>query len=273
MIGALGCWLLAAAGLAAPAGSGTPAAEPEPTAQQLLDDVVAQLPQEPLDIVGDMILRKRHGIVLSEFRFRMELKWGAQPAWARYTIQDAFGHELDRLIVKRDRSGTGTFTYATGEGMTNAPLPDLSRAIRDTDMSWMDLTLSFLWWKGGEIKDRDSVKGRDCYVVEVPAPKGQGGQYAAVRLWIDCQLHLLMQAEGLNSSGQRVRILWVRSIRKINERWMIKDLEVQADPAHRTRIIIREVNGEKTGPAEASDTTDVVTPTPVETPAIEPVKP
>ena len=130
----------------------------------------------------------------------------------------------------------------------------------------MHLTLSFRWWPGGRVTGEEDIRGRPCHVVEVPAPAGPPGQYAAVRLWIDGQLHMLLQAEGLDAGGKQVRILWVKSFKKINDRWMLKDLEIQSSPLHRTKLVVREVNGERTGLLEEAE--DVpsgkITPTPVQ---------
>jgi len=58
---------------------------------------------------------------------------------------------------------------------------------------------------------------------------------------------MLLQAEGLNDSGRTIRRLWVKSIRKVNDTWMIKDLEVEeVGSGHRTRLVILEVNGAST---------------------------
>jgi hypothetical protein len=236
-----------------------------PTAQQLLDDVVFQLPREPLDISGDLILRKRHGVVLRELKFQMLLKWGENPAVAQYVIQDTFGREVEQLTVTREQGKEPVFKYSTAGG--GGKKTDLFGPVQGTDVSWMDLTLSFLWWKGGQIvRQDDEIKGRSCYVVEVSAPAGQSGQYAKVRIWIDAKLHMLLQAEGLDANGRQVRILWVRSFKKIHDRWMLKDLEIQASPEHRTKLVVREVNGEQTGLQETTDDNESgkITPIPLQ---------
>ena len=224
--------------------------ESEPDAQQLLDDVVIQLPREPLEISGDIILRKRRGVVVNELSFQMKLDYGALPATAIYTICDKFGREVEQLKVTRAHGREAEFKYYSGQGHTEAPVPDLFSAVQATDVTWMDLTLSFLWWPGGRITGMESVKGRTCYQVEIPAPTGWKGSYTRIVLSIDKSLHMLLRAEALDAAGKSVRVLWVKSIKKINDRWMLKDLEVQSGPNRRTKLVVREVNGEKTGLSE-----------------------
>jgi len=62
-------------------------------------------------------------------------------------------------------------------------------------------------------------------------------------MWIDANLYMLLQAEGYDETGDAIRRLWVRSFKKINDRWMIKEMEIQAEPAyHRTKLRIEAVN-------------------------------
>jgi hypothetical protein len=53
---------------------------------------------------------------------------------------------------------------------------------------------------------------------------------------------MLLRAEGLAADGRVIRRLWVKSVKKINDRWMVKDLEVQQTPSpHRTKLTIHDV--------------------------------
>jgi hypothetical protein len=239
-------------------------AQPEaeaPSGPQLLADVVARLPREPLQVQGDMIVRRQRGVVERSFKFDMSLQWGAQPAVAIYTIRDAFGNPLEQMTVRRASGQPPAFEYAAGNPPTAAVLPGLFDAVQETDISWTDLALSFLWWPGGSVIATNEVRGRRCYVVEVPVPAGldrpagaapaAGGRaatpYRSVRLWVDAEIRMLLQAEGLDEEGRTLRRLWVKSFKKVNDTWMIKDLEVQqVDTGHRTKLVILDVNGTST---------------------------
>jgi len=227
---------------------------PDLSAQRILERVVSGLPREPLTIQGLLIVRRRHGADERSLNFEMHLRWGATPATARYIISDAFGRDLERLTVVRPQGSRPRFDYARGSPPVPADLPDLFSPIQESDLTWMDLTLSFLWWQGGSVTGAAEVRGRPCYVLDVPAPVAPSGQavpggwsseataYAGVRLWVDSALFMLLQAEGYDAEGTLLRRLWVKSFRKINDRWMIKDMEVQAYPAvHRTKLRIQEV--------------------------------
>ncbi len=233
----------AVAGPSAPARGQTSDADLDPdeppiSADALLDDVLLRFPREPLDVHGEMIVRKRRGVELSRVVFSMVVDWGADPARFLYRVLDDEG-AVQRELVLQLRPG-GKPEIGGGAG---APV-DLDSAIESTDLTWADLSLSFLWWRGGRIVGTDTAKGRDCYLVDVPAP-GWGADstgYSRVRLWIDRSLHMLLRADAFDRNDKHVRSLWVRSIKKTEGRWMIKDMEVQGYPSiHRTRLRIHSV--------------------------------
>jgi hypothetical protein len=222
----------------------------------LLAEVVARLPREPIEITGDLLVRRRRGVVLRELKFEVALRWGSRPATAVYTILDAFGNELEQLRVTRAADGRPRFSYAAGRPLAETNAPVLSQPIQQTDISWLDLTLSFLWWKGGSLTGTERVRGRDCWVVTVPAPGRRDGaegalesRYSGVVLWIDRQMRMLLQAEAYDRGGELVRRFWIKSFKKVGDTWMVKDMEVEAaPPVQRTKLIVREVAAQKKEP-------------------------
>ncbi|NQU38898.1 MAG: outer membrane lipoprotein-sorting protein [Lentisphaerae bacterium] len=217
--------------------------EPPITADSLLDDVLLRFPNEPLDIRGEMIVRRRRGVESSRVDFSMQVDWGSTPAHFRYALYDADGDVEQEIALDLQPGARPILSSSDG-----API-SLEAGIGSTDLTWADLSLSFLWWRGGEIVGADSAKGRDCYLVDVPAPTWEGGpsRYHRVRLWIDQSLHMLLRADGFGADGQQMRSLWVRSLKKTDGRWMIKDMEVQGyPPVQRTRLRIHTVEARAT---------------------------
>lgn len=219
---------------------------PPASAGCLLREVTARLPREPLTISGDLTVRKRRGIVLKNLKFQAFLDLGGIPPLAQYTIMDAFGNELERLTIVRREGSEPYLMYASGNPLVDSEAPALSAAIQETDIHWMDLTLSFLWWPGGVVVGSDETRSRPCHVVEVDNPDAGSGiresYCAGARLWIDEKLLMLIRAELLDSDGRPIRRVWVDSFKKIDNRWIIKDMEVEAEPAvRRTKLTVREV--------------------------------
>lgn len=225
-------------------GSASSEDPPGSSSLPLLDQVRAQLPHEPLLITGELLVRRRRGRVVGRLGFDMELRWGARPPWARYTLRDSFGGTLAELTVHRPAGQAPVFAYRTGDPLQGAELPDLFAPIGTTDLCWHDLALSFLWWEGGAVVDEDKVKGRHCFVLKVPAPGDEGrGEYDHVLLWVDREVRMVLQMEAYATDGRLQKRLWVKSLKKVEGRWMIKDMEVEAFPREqRTRLLVREVS-------------------------------
>jgi hypothetical protein len=189
-----------------------------------------------------MLVRRKRGVIVDEHPFEVLMGWGQSPATARYTLFSDAGDPVERLLVRRPADGNADYTYLAGPSLQPADLPALASPIRDTDVTWLDLTLGFLWWRGGKVTGEDSVRGRDCYVLVTPAPEHEAGPYRFVRMWVDRELLMMLQAEAMDEAGDVVRRLWIKSFKKIDDRWMIKDMEVQTYPGvTRTRVTIDSV--------------------------------
>ena len=213
-----------------------------PSARQLLENAVAGLPDKPLEISGEITVRRMRGVVVRKCGFQMNVNWGADPMSARYTILDESGRTLEQLTVERGSKSPPVFKYARGDPLEPDKMPDLLKPVQGSDMSWLDLTLSFLWWDNGKVTGAEDFRGFDCYVVNLPAPAKHSEHYSRVKLWIEKEINVMLKAEGFGPDGKLLRRLWVRSCKKINDTWMVKDLEVQRFPVvHRTKLHIDEV--------------------------------
>ena len=172
------------------------------------EDVLQRFPREPLDIRGEMIVRRRRGVETSRVDFSMQVDWGTRPARFRYAVLDADEAVLREVTLALQPGAQPILTTLYGADIS------LDARIESTDLTWADLSLSFLWWRGGQLVGIDRTKGRDCYLVDVPAPEWAPPRvgYHRVRLWIDQSLHMLLRADGFDADDHLVRSLWVRSL-------------------------------------------------------------
>ena len=161
--------------------------------------------------------------------------------------------ELSGRIILRNRKGisqaehdyvltrSNSVTRLTVDG-TPVPQPTQpsqpsqpSQPLMNTDVTWSDLTLDYLWWDDFAFdaeKDGESVHGQTCAVVVM---RKDGRE---VKVWVDRKTGALMQAEEL-SGGKPVRRLWGTRIRKFGERWMANVLEVETiGSGRRTKITV-----------------------------------
>jgi hypothetical protein len=230
-----------------------------PDGQVLLDTVLRNLPNKPVRIYGELQAKDASGQIVKRLNTEMYLDWHGRDPVARYTFRDAFGKPMEAMTIRREAQGA-SYTYYAGDPLTGKPTPDLFAPIQDTDANWVDLSLSFLWWQGAQTSGIETIKGRECYVVDVPAPTGTpSGAYAAVRLWIDSQTMALMKAVAYDHKAHEAKKVEAKSFKKMRDIWMIRDLEVQSLPAlTKTILRVRQLQVE----GETLDTGGTLTPSP-----------
>lgn len=106
-----------------------------------------------------------------------------------------------------------------------------AQPIGGTDVCYEDLSLRFLYWKGGKVVTdaADSrIKGRDCFVVEVPNPKPSVGQFAWVRLWVDKENGTTWQIDGYGADGKLKKRFTITSVQKLSDgTWFFKQMKLE----------------------------------------------
>lgn len=212
------------------------------TAAQILEVCTRIIPKEPLLLKGTLTVRRQRGTVLSENPFHLLMDWGANPPSAECLLFDLQGTSVvERAMLSRPKGAPARIRLYSGAAMTPAPAPAFTSRIRGTDMTWLDLTLDFLWWSAVRFDDPargQSHNGRDCHILLVSPPDSIPG-CSAVRIWVDKQLCCIMQAEQLDPQGEPVRKMWVQRVKKMDDRWMIKEMEIETlNSGHRTRLSV-----------------------------------
>lgn len=221
-----------------------------PDATALLGDVTAALPEVPIRALATLRSVTRGGQEERTLEAEMLLDWNGRRPSARYTIRDAFGDDLEGLNIVWGRHGAREVTYFEGPRLVRASAPPMHEAIQETDISWNDLSLSFLWWPGGTTAGAETIKGRFCYIVDLPAPPDEASEHAGVRLWIDPQIRILLQAATYGDDGELVKLMEVKSFKRIRDVWVIQNVDVHSFPArHKTSLRVRDVGivGEEDG--------------------------
>ena len=213
-----------------------------PPADHILAGVLGALPDIPLLVTGELQSRTKDGKLERRFNVEMLLDWQDQPPGARYTLRDSFGATLNHLALSWPADGPAEYRYFEGNPLQSGPLPNLAEPIAGTDIAWMDLSLAFLRWPDATTRGSEEVKGRDCYVIDIPAPAEAFAGCSGVRVWIDPRINILLRAEAFDHESKRQRRVEVKSFRKINDRWFIKDIEIRSYPSqHKTILRVRDV--------------------------------
>lgn len=217
----------------------------DPSAQDLLAQVRAALPDAPMDVQARYQSKSRRGDIENEGRVDIHTEWGAAVPTARYVLRDLFGEEQQRFEISWDMNGGASCSLSTGNPPVEVEIPDPTAPVAGMDFSWADLSFSFLWWKDARIAGTEKKKGRLCKVVDLIAPEPETGEYAGMRLWIDPEIGLLLQAEGYNRKNERIRRMEIKSFKKIDDLWTIQDLDVESFPSrHKTLLRVRDVETE-----------------------------
>jgi len=204
-----------------------------PPAAELMQGLMKRLPSQSILLTGDLITTSTNTEDKAKLGIGILLCY---PTLARYTVMDAFGRDREQLSVHRE-SGPPTLDYQAGNPLANAVPPSLGAPVAGTALTWMDLTLAFLWWPDSKTIGITEVRGQQCYVVDAHAPAGGLAPYASVRMWVDVKASMMLQAEGSDALGEPIRRIAVKSFKKINDEWMIKDLEIRELKTDRTTIL------------------------------------
>lgn len=195
----------------------------EPSAAQILAGCQAMLPVKPVELKGAIVLRNRKGIVQSEYGYTLVLDRSRIPAEVDLTIHEREGSNvLKHVTLKRP-----------------GPIPE--GRVMDTDVTWLDLSLDYLWWTNPRYeadREGESVHGQKCSLIFVDPPGSVPG-VKGMRLWVDKKNGCMMQAEELGEDGKAKRRIWGTRVKKFGERWMANVLETETlGSGRRTKITV-----------------------------------
>jgi hypothetical protein len=218
-------------------------AEPLPAAPLLMQAMLAQLPRQTVFLKGRLLGAQDQSAAAAAQDIEILFDFTNAQATARYTLLDAFQKSQAQFAITRRSGRPDVYAYFAGDPPVAVPAPDLYTPLAGSEITWMDLTLGFLWWTNGVTIGRQEIKDQMCYVVDLLAPPSAAeARYSSVRLWIETSHAMMMQAEAYDRAGNPARRVAIKSFKKVDEQWMIKDLEIRRLPSgRRTLLRIDEV--------------------------------
>ncbi len=183
-----------------------------PDAQEVLAGVRLRQSQQQIDLQGQL----RQEALLVPFHLVQN------GAVVRYifsnpdeTLQLRLGANDSRLD---DISRSGT------KRISGARLDD---PVRGTAITYEDLALKFLYWPNARVIGADFIRTRNCWRMQLQAPAGDS-QYGSVLLWVDKDSGTLMRMEAYDRAGKLTKRFEVVSAQKIEGRWYLKQMRVEA---------------------------------------------
>lgn len=138
-------------------------------------------------------------------------------AWQRFDVR--IGERNAELVLVNN-----------GRAQVMAPA-NYSRTIAGTDVCYEDLSLRFLYWRGGRLiedPENSRIKGRDCYIVEVRNPNPGEGQFAWVRMWVDKENGTTWQIDGYGADGRLKKRFSITSVQRLSDgTWFFKQMRLE----------------------------------------------
>jgi hypothetical protein len=191
-------------------------AAPFPEAKDILASVRLQQAQQEIDLQGQ--LRENEKII--PFRLTQ-----TGPV-IRYTFS-----KPDEALQLRLGDNDSRLEEVTREGVEKITPAQFDHKVRGTAITYEDLSLRFLYWPNARVTGENSISLRNCWKLELKAPNRQS-QYGNVWLWVDKEGGALMKLEGYNWNGKLAKRFTVVSGQKIEDRWVLKEMRIEAfDPA------------------------------------------
>lgn len=113
--------------------------------------------------------------------------------------------------------------------------------IRDTGMTYDDLSLGFLYWPHTRLAGGEMLRGINTSIIELFSPDldATASPYRSARLWIDQHSGAPVRMEGWNQHGQLVKRFEVLSAQKIDGLWMLKEMRIETFQAEGGGVVQR----------------------------------
>ncbi len=152
------------------------------------------------------------------------------------------GEAWQRFDVRMKSKNAELYLLKPGNKAELMAPANYAQLIPGTDVSYEDLSMRFLYWKGGRLVDdpaNSRIKGRDCYIVEVPNPNPKVGQYAWMRLWLDKENGTAWQIDGYGADGKLKKRFSITSVQRLSDgSWFFKQMKLEVrNPQNPDRTI------------------------------------
>jgi hypothetical protein len=138
----------------------------------------------------------------------------------RYQFADA------AIILRLGESSSQLLEAAHGDLHRIAPAR-YDKPVEGTDITYEDISLSFLYWPKAAIDGSETVDALNCWKLHLQ-PGDQPSAYAAVELWVSKRTGTFLEGEGYDAAGKLVKRFKVR-IGQPDPRggWMLKQMRIE----------------------------------------------
>jgi Outer membrane lipoprotein-sorting protein len=190
-------------------------AQNAPDAQDVLAGVRLRQSQQEIDLLGQL----RQDALIVPFRLVQN------GPIIRYIFSDPA--ETLQLRLGANDSRLDEISRSGAKKISGARLDE---PVRGTAITYEDLALKFLYWPNARVIGTDFIRTRNCWRMQLQPAPGES-QYGSVLLWVDKESGTLMRMEAFDRAGKLIKRFEVVSAQKIEGRWYLKQMRVEAiDP-------------------------------------------
>lgn len=109
------------------------------------------------------------------------------------------------------------------------PEKKISAPIAETDVSYEDLALKFLYWPNAKIAGEEKINSQDCWRIHVVNPD-ETGRYREVSVWVSKRHRALMRVIGYGPRPAAIALkqFEIADIMKVNDAYTVKTMKVSS---------------------------------------------
>jgi hypothetical protein len=142
-----------------------------------------------------------------------------------HVICYAFSDPEQSILLKLQPESTRLLERKEGK-TTPVPASRLHDEIRNTGVSYQDLSLGFLYWPRPLLQGEETVKTRSCWKIDLQAPSDEP-LYGVARVWIDKESGAILRIEGYDRKGLLLRRFEIVSAQKLDGLWMLRQMRIE----------------------------------------------
>jgi Outer membrane lipoprotein-sorting protein len=202
-----------------------PSALAQQDARAILDQIRAAQGQLNQDLTGQ--LRLANGTLIP---FRLRLR-GQQVTYE-------FDNPKESLTLDLGETGS-QLRDETKAGSQRVTGNRLLQPVRNSDLTYEDLSLRFIYWRRATVEGEQAVKTVPCWIILVQPVGSTDSQYGSVRLWVQKEGGALMRAEGFDRQGQLIKRFELVSGQRIGGKWWLKQMRIERFDPQTQRVVSR----------------------------------
>lgn len=192
---------------------------------------MAALPALRAQDAGEILRQARLSPTLRPATLQAQIRTEEKISPLRISLRDqVISYEFndpDQIILLKLRpDNTRLMERKKGETLP-VPSSRLHDPVRDTGVSYQDLSLGFLYWPRPVLQGEETVKTRPCWKIDLQAPADKP-IYGVARVWIDKESGALLRIEGYDKKGLLLRRFEIVSAQKLDGLWMLRQMRIES---------------------------------------------